>query len=159
MEIRKIKKEEYQEAQELIADIMKNEFSEDLSAYPLQDIDDIGASYGNLGEGFFIVILDDAVAGTVGIKREDERTALLRRLFVKPEYRRKKIGSQLLDRAIDFCREVGYQEIIFKTTSRMQGAIRLCQSKGFAEKAKLDLGSLELLKFTLFLKENSPLAS
>ena len=51
MEIRKIKKEEYKQTQELVASIMKNEFSEDLSAYPLQDIDDISASYGNLGEG------------------------------------------------------------------------------------------------------------
>ena len=157
MEIRKIKKEEYKQTQELVASIMKNEFSEDLSAYPLQDIDDISASYGNLGEGFFVIANNGVIVGTVGIKREDERTALLRRIFVHPEYRRKRYGSKLMDRAIEFCTEVGYQEIVFKTTSKMKGAIELCKHKGFLERAKIDLGGIELLKFTLFLKENSPL--
>ena len=84
MEIRKIRKEDYSQVQELITSIMKNEFSEDLSAYPLQDIDDISASYGNLGEAFFVAANNGMVVGTVGVKREDERTALLRRIFVKP---------------------------------------------------------------------------
>ncbi|MBU1862793.1 MAG: GNAT family N-acetyltransferase [Candidatus Omnitrophica bacterium] len=158
MNVRKIKPGEYREAHDLIVSIMKNEFSEDLNAYPLQDVDDISASYGNLGEAFFILAANGKVVGTVGVKREDERTALLRRIFVNADYRRKQCGSKLMDRAIEFCREVGYQEIIFKTTSRMQGAIKLCQHKGFTERAKIDLGGFELLKFTLFLKENSPAA-
>jgi len=159
MEIRKIRKEDYSQVQELITSIMKNEFSEDLSAYPLQDIDDISASYGNLGEAFFVAADNGMIMGTVGIKREDERTALLRRIFVKPEFRGQKLGSELLDRAVEFCREVGYQEMVFKTTSRMQSAIKLCQNKDFVERAKIELGEIELFKFTRFLKENSPLAS
>ncbi len=157
MEIRKIKKEEYKQTQELVTSIMKNEFSEDITAYPLQDIDDISNSYGNLGEAFFIASNNGVIIGTVGIKREDKRTALLRRIFVHPKYRRKRYGSKLMERAIEFCKEVGYQEIVFKTTSKMEGAIALCRHKGFLERAKIDLGGIELLKFTLFLKENSPL--
>lgn len=157
MEVRKIKKNEYAAAKDLIRSIMRDEFSTDLNAYPFQDIENIGASYGNLGEAFFVALDGDNVVGTVGVKREDERTAFIRRIFVDPAERGKKIGSQLMDRAIDFCREVGYQEIVFKTTSRMQDALRLCMHKGFVEKAKIDLGEFDIVKSTLFLKENSPL--
>jgi len=159
IEIRKIKTEEYEKAQDLIISIMKSEFADDIDAYPLKDLDDIAASYGNIGEAFFVGVASDGrVVGTIAIKCEDERTALLRRVFVHPEYRRRQLGSMLMDRAIEFCREVGYQEIIFKTTSKMQGAIKLCQSKKFTERAKIDIGKIELFKFALFLKENSPLA-
>lgn len=155
--IRKIKKEEYDQARNLIVSIMRGEFSEDIDAYPLQDIDNIETSYGNLGEAFFVAVQNGTVIGTCGVKREDDRTAFLRRIFVHPDYRRQQCGSKLMDRAIEFCREVGYQEIVFKTTSRMEGAIKLCAHKGFIERAKLDLGGIELYKFTLFFKENSPL--
>ncbi len=157
MKIRKIKKEEYDQAKELILSIMTGEFSEESNAYPSQDLNDIGSSYGKLGEAFFVATENGSIIGTVGVKREDDRTAFLRRIFVRPEYRRKRIGDKLMDRAIDFCGEVGYQEIVFNTTSRMQGAIKLCQRKEFSERAKLDMGGIELLKFTLFLRENSPL--
>ena len=105
-----------------------------------------------MGEAFFIAQEDGRVVGTVGIKREDKRAAFLRRLFVLPAYRHKRIGSALIDRAVQFCREVGYDEVVFKTTSTMQRAIELCKRKGFIQRARLDLGSIQLFKFALFLK-------
>lgn len=159
IQIRKIKKDEHEKVQDLIISIMRNEFADDIDAYPLKDLDDISTSYGNLGEAFFVGLTTDGrIVGTCAIKREDERTALLRRIFVDPEYRRRQLGSMLMDRAIEFCREVGYQEIIFKTTSKMKGAIHLCKHKQFLERAKIDIGNFEIFKFVLFLKENSPLA-
>ena len=124
----------------------------------MHDLENIEDSYSKLGEAFFVGCNNAGVIGTVGVKREDERTAFIRRIFVHPKYRGKKIGSKLMDRAIEFCREVGYQEIVFKTTSKMTGAISLCLHKGFVERAKIELGGIELLKFTLFIKENSPLS-
>jgi len=136
----------------LINSIMAEEFRDDLQAYPNQDIETIETSYGNIGDVFFVAEDHDKVVGTVAIKKEDERVALLRRLFVDTNYRNKKIGVKLIERALNFCQEVGYQELVFKTTSRMQGAIQLCQKKGFVQRAKLQLGDIELLKFTLSLK-------
>lgn len=135
----------------LIDSIMAEEFKDDQQAYPNQDIETIETSYGKIGDIFFVAKDKNKIIGTVAIKKEDERVALLRRLFVHTDYRNKKIGMKLIERALDFCREVGYQELVFKTTSRMQGAIQLCQKKGFVQRAKLQLGEIELLKFTLSL--------
>ncbi|MBI4395320.1 MAG: GNAT family N-acetyltransferase, partial [Candidatus Omnitrophica bacterium] len=133
------------------------EFPKERASFPIDDLDDISSCYGKLGEAFFVALDHGKVIGTVAVKQEDARTAMLRRLFVDSKHRRQKIGFQLVDRAIEFCREVGYDELIFKTTSNMNSAVQLCEKKGFVPKAKLNLGQVQLLKFALFLKNESVL--
>lgn len=138
---------------ELIDGIMDHEFRDVKAAYPTEDIDQIEKAYGGLGEAFFVAVdSNKKVIGSVAIKKEDDRVALLRRLFVDPTYRKQQIGVKLVDRALKFCDEVGYKEIIFKTTSQMEGAAKLCQKCGFTQRAKISLGTIELLKFSLSLR-------
>ncbi len=156
--IRKFIPEDAEQVRSLISSIMSEEFPEQQKNYPLDDIVDIGKSYGSLGDAFFVGLFGEEIIGTVGVKKEDERTALIRRIFVKPEYRNRRYGVRLLEEAVNFCSVVGYQEIVFKTTSNMEKAIQLCLKNGFVEKARVEVGNIELLKFALFLKQNSPLA-
>lgn len=156
--IRKFVPDDVGQIQDLISTIMETEYPEQKDTYPLDDLKDISKVYGNIGEAFFVALFGDEVVGTIAVKKEDERTAFLRRIFVKKEYRNRRYGARLIEEAIKFCTVVGYQEIIFKTTTNMSSAFRLCESKGFVEKARIDLGGIELLKYALFLKENSPLA-
>ncbi len=143
------------QVRDLITSIMSEEFGEEKAAYPTEDIEDIQRSYGGLGEAFFVASENHGkVIGTVAVKKEDDRVALLRRLFVAKFYRKKKIGLQLIDRALQFCDEVGYKEIIFRTTSRMEGAIKLCEKRGFIARAHIPMGAVTLLKFSLSLREN-----
>ena len=159
--IRRFNSGEEAEILRLINDIMSSEFGNDSSAYPTQDLEELTQSYGELGEGFFVALDGDKIIGTVGIKKEDERIALLRRLFVSSPYRRRKIGLELIEHALKFCHEVGYNEVIFKTTSTMTSAIELCKSRGFVQRAKLELGPIELLKFSISIRNglNSVAAS
>ena len=137
---------------ELIDGIMETEFRDAKSAYPTEDIDRIEKAYSGLGEAFSVAVNGYKVIGSVAINKEDDRVALLRRLFVDPSFRKQQIGIKLIDRALKFCGEVGYKEIIFKTTSQMEGAAKLCQKCGFVQRAKLSLGAVELLKFSLSLR-------
>ena len=136
----------------LIDGIMDEEFHDQKAAYPTEDIENIEHFYGSLGDAFFVAERDHKIVGTIAIKKEDDRVALLRRLFVDPAFRRRQIGLKLMDRALQFCHEVGYQEIVFRTTSRMEVAAMICQRRGFVPRAKIQLGQLELMKFTLSLR-------
>ena len=138
----------------LISHIMSGEFQEAQSAYPTDDIERIGSAYGGLGEAFFVAVIDSKVVGTVAVKKEDNRVALLRRLFVDSTYRKRRIGLKLLNRALQFCDKMGYQEIIFRTTSYMRSANQICQKRGFVQRAKLKMGPIELLKFSLSLRNS-----
>lgn len=152
------KPEHHEQVKALIVRIMEQEFGDAVGAYPTDDLDHPGKSYGALGEAFFVALDGTRVIGTVAIKKEDERVALLRRLFVAPEQRGRKIGSKLIDSALSFCRNVGYEEVVFKTTSKMTGANSICQKSGFVQRARLNLGMIELLKFSLFLLSPAGLA-
>lgn len=140
---------------DLICGIMDREFHDAKHAYPTEDVECIEKAYGGIGEAFFVAMDNQThkVVGTVAIKKEDVRVALLRRLFVAPTHRNLKIGKRLIERALEFCREVGYEEIVFKTTSRMSGAIELCSKNGFVKRAHIVLGPVELIKLSLSLRE------
>lgn len=140
---------------ELINGIMDNEFHDAKHAYPIEDVECIEKAYGGIGEAFFVALDNQShkVVGTVAIKKEDGRVALLRRLFVAPTHRNLKIGKRLIDRALEFCLEAGYEEVVFKTTSRMSGAIELCRRNGFVQRAHIVLGPVELIKLSLGLRE------
>jgi GNAT superfamily N-acetyltransferase len=157
IEIRKYKKDDAQGVKDLVERILKNEFPAESAAYPSNDLKDISGHYGKLGEAFFVAVSSDEIIGTAGVKREDERTALLRRLFVSSGFRGRQLGKRLVDRAVEFAREVGYEEMIFKTTSTMEKAVQLGTKKGFLPRARLNLGSVELLKFVLPLKGEAAL--
>src|SRR3989338_4466623 len=109
--IRKFRLQDNAAVKSLINSIMNKEFPRDALAYPPDDLDDIHSHYGNIGEAFFVAEDDKgSIIGTIAVKRDDERHALLRRFFVSPEYRGKNVGKALLEHLIDFCKEVGYQE-------------------------------------------------
>ncbi len=152
VQIRRLQGEDAEAVKKLITGIVDGEFREEKSALSLGDLENLEASYGNFGEAFFVAEEGRKIIGTVAVKREDNRIALLRRIFVAPEYRMRQIGLRLLDRAIEFCKEVGYRELIFKTTSRMSAAIELVKKRGFQSRAKVPLGQVELLKFSLSLE-------
>lgn len=153
VKVRRLEPRDGDAVRTLITRIMDEEFPEDKGAFSAEDLATLAESYGRLGEAFFVAEEGKKIVGTVGVKREDERLALIRRIFVAPEYRKRKIGLELLNRAIEFCDEVGYQELVFKTTSRMSGAIGLMKRRGFQSRAKVPMGQLELLKFGLSLRE------
>ena len=122
----------------LITQIMNEEFRDETAAYPNDDLEDILRTYGAPGEAFFVASQGDKIVGTVAIKKEDDRLALMRRLFVAPSHRKQQLGLKLIDRALGFCQEMGYAEVIFRTTSRMEGANKICQKCGFVPRAKLN---------------------
>jgi GNAT superfamily N-acetyltransferase len=156
--IRRSIKEDDAEVVDLITGIMDREFHDAKHAYPTEDVECIEKAYGGIGEAFFVAVDNGShkLVGTVAIKKEEDRVALLRRLFVAPTHRNLKIGKKLVERALEFCREVGYEEVVFKTTSKMSGAIDLCRKNGFVQRAHIVLGPIELIKLSLGLREGAP---
>ena len=154
--IRRSMQEDDSAVVDLISSIMDSEFHDAKHAYPTEDVECIEKAYGGIGEAFFVAVDNTShkVVGTVAIKKEDGRVALLRRLFVASTHRNLKIGKRLIDRALDFCREVGYEDVVFKTTSKMSGAIDLCCKNGFTQRAHIVLGPIELVKLSLCLRKN-----
>ena len=134
---------------ELILAILAKEYPFDKSAYSDSDLDKIGEVYGGRNDTFLVVDEDGTVVGTAGVKEDSPEDALLRRLFVDEKRRHLGYGTELLEKALAFCREKGYRRIIFRCTDRMTDAMNLCMKKGFVETENLEVSGFRIHKLVL----------
>jgi GNAT superfamily N-acetyltransferase len=67
----------------------------------------------------------------VAIVAADERTAQLRWLLVHPAARGTGLGRRLLDAAVVFSQDAGYERIILWTLSGLEAALQLYRRAGF----------------------------
>jgi len=138
------------EVYKLVTSILQEEFPADQAAYPPDDLKKLVESYAPPNE-FLVAVDHSQIVGTCGIKADDSKTAILRRLFVAPIHRCQGVGLLLLKEALSFCRSRGFQEIIIRTSTRMEKAIHLCQKLGFKEGGRWAMGSVTLIQFHLRL--------
>lgn len=150
--LREFKKEDSNSVRDLILGILNKEYPFDRSAYSDSDLEKISQTYGGPKDAFFVLDESGDIAGTVGIKMETPDDALLRRFFVDVKRRRHGYGSELLGKAIDFCRMKGYKKIYFRCTDRMSDAMKLCMKKGFKETETLSVSGFNIHKLELGLE-------
>ena len=150
LKIRRINQEDNSAVKSLVSSIMRHEFVESAQSYTTDDLEDTFAHYNGTNEAFYVAEKPEGcIVGTVGIKCDSPKTALLRRLFLDKELRGKGYGSKLVQCALEFCKKKGYKKVIFRGTDAMAAAYKTCLKNGFKEKDILVLPHTKM--FTLEL--------
>jgi GNAT superfamily N-acetyltransferase len=75
----------------------------------------------------------EQAVGCVALRRIDATTAEVKRMYVRPEARGKRVGRQLLEQLITAARESGYRRLVLDTLPQMPEAQALYRSFGFVE--------------------------
>jgi putative acetyltransferase len=91
-------------------------------------------------------------AGCVGLMDLGDSICELRRLFVKPEYRRLGVGKALIEAAIEHAKRIGYNRLWLNTNKRMATAEKLYRSYGFRDiepYEQFDVDGMVFLELTL----------
>lgn len=85
------------------------------------------------GEGaFLIAYLDDEAVGCGAVRRLDQTTAEIKRMYVNPSARGRGIGRALVEALECEARLIGVTRIVLETGTRLASAIKLYEAMGYA---------------------------
>ena len=71
--------------------------------------------------------------GCAGLKEYSARDAEIKRVWVEPEYRGRRIAAQMMNMLEEKARESNYQRTILQTRSIMKDAVCLYQRRGYRQ--------------------------
>ena len=97
-----------------------------------RELQTLEEQYGN-PQGALCLAFDESLpVGCVGVRRLDNETAELKRMYVRPASRGHQIGKHLLELALDAATTLGYRKIRLDTLPSMESAQQLYHSFGFS---------------------------
>jgi N-acetylglutamate synthase-like GNAT family acetyltransferase len=100
---------------------------------PFDEFEKELAELGDYYDAVFLAQVGENVAGCVALLRVDDQLCHLRRLYVKPPFRRQGAGHALVQCAIEAARNLGYDRMRASAASGMKDAARLFELFGFRD--------------------------
>jgi GNAT superfamily N-acetyltransferase len=82
-------------------------------------------------ERIWLVDSDGVLMGSVAIVKHSETEAQLRWFLLHPALRGRGLGNRLVEEAVAFCRECGYQRVFLWTVSSLQAAAQAYRKANF----------------------------
>lgn len=119
---------------DLILTIQNIEAGLDISLEQQPDLLTIESNYQQTGGGFWVAVDESRdVIGSVGLQRETEAVAVLKKFFVKDGYRGAGVAAGLFDRLLAFANQKGVKTIILDTPSLASRSHAFYRKMGFRQ--------------------------
>lgn len=112
-----------------------------------QELNNLPGEY-KLPHGCILLAFHNHIlAGCVALRKFEDKICEMKRLYVKLEYRGRKIGKKLAELVIKKARKMGYKSMRLDTLPFMKEAISLYLSLGFKEIEAYRVNPFEGAKF------------
>ena len=80
-----------------------------------------------------LVEVDGEIAATISLRKIREDAGEIKRMYVKPKFRGKKLGNLMVEKVISISEENGFSKLFLDTSSFMSSAVYLYKKYGFKE--------------------------
>jgi|TARA_B100000959_G_C14946001_1_gene609928 ribosomal protein S18 acetylase RimI-like enzyme len=116
------------------------------------DLDHLVAGYFECKDsGFWVAEIDAIIVGMIGVQRVSDDSAEIRRLRVRDGFRRKGIGSSLMEQAIAFCKEKQFLKVVLDVRIERGPALSMFDNFGFLQGREREIDGRKLRDFYLDL--------
>jgi ribosomal protein S18 acetylase RimI-like enzyme len=79
-----------------------------------------------------LAVADETTAGCIALRKIDDETCEMKRLYVRDDFRGSGLGRKLIERAIEEAKQIGYKRMRLDTLpNQMPQAVNLYESYGF----------------------------
>jgi len=113
-------------AAELAIDMCFQNFDQELKTLP--------GKYAQPDGRLLLAYADEDLVGCIALRKLDNRTCEMKRLFLRPAFRGKGYGRQMIDKLLEAAREIGYERMwLDSLPGKMDSAIALYRERGFKE--------------------------
>ena len=144
--ITKVKELFLEYSESLGFDLSFQNFDAELDNFPVQ--------YSPPTGSLFLALSQNLPIGCVGVRYFEDDICEMKRLFVKPNFRGKRVGRLLAEAAVKAGKNLGYERMRLDTLPTMEKANHLYRSLGFIEIEPYRYNPIEGAKYLeLNLKE------
>ncbi len=123
----------------LILDIQNNEAKINLSLAEQPDLLDISRCYQQDGGEFWLALSDGHVVGTLGLMRKEQDCAVMKKFFVRQDFRSRRVGLALYRELLRHAERTDVRHIILDTPSVAHASHRFYETAGFRKITKNEL--------------------
>jgi ribosomal protein S18 acetylase RimI-like enzyme len=102
----------------------------DLQNYD-SEIDNLKEKYGLPDGRLYIAYIDAQAAGCIALRKMSGTECEMKRLYIKPQFRRNKIGRALVELIINDAKKIGYKYMLLDTLPSLEAAVKLYEDFGF----------------------------
>lgn len=97
------------------------------------EIRDLSLKYGQPEGRLYLVYVDGETAGCVALKKFDETSCEIKRLYVRSRFRGHRLGERMVERLMADARSIGYTHMLLDTLPFLRTAIQMYLRMGFYE--------------------------
>jgi putative acetyltransferase len=95
------------------------------------DLDDPQAYYIDTGGAFYVFKIKGKIIGTIAVINKSKTTAEFKRLYVSKDQQGRGLGSQLIQTALQFCKDKKFTKVVLETNKKFTKAHSLYKTLGF----------------------------
>lgn len=108
-----------------------------------EELNHLEAKYGMPDGRLYLAYYNEEPAGCIGLRKIDGRNCEVKRLYVRPAFRGKNIGSLLMKKIMADAKEIGYSCILLDTLPFLQNAIHMYHKFGFYETVRYNDSTMD----------------
>lgn len=81
----------------------------------------------------YIAYAENKASGCIALRRIDDAICEMKRLYVRPEFRGRKIGQMLVGQIVEDAKKLKYDYMVLDTLAKLENAVILYKKLGFYE--------------------------